>query len=65
MNPPPQKIYRVGIAPMRSPKDFLEHKIVLAFSLQEALDKTSQSTPDFAATHEIRQVVLVDVVDIA
>lgn len=60
----PQKVYRVGIAPLRSPKDFLEHKIVLAVSLQEALDKITRSGLNLASTYEIRQIVLVDVVDI-
>lgn len=61
----PQKIYRVGIAPKHAPKEFIEHKIVLAGSLQEAIDKMVRFAPDFLAIQEIRQVVLVDVVDIA
>lgn len=60
----PQKIYRIGIAPKHAPKEFLEHKIVLALTVQEAIDKIAGSVPDLMATHEIRQVILVDVVDI-
>lgn len=64
MSPAHQKVYRVGIAPSDAPKDFLEHKIVLAYSVLEALDKVTQHLTEFLPKHEIRQVILVDVVDI-